>query len=176
MSADAAVHAAYGHPDVVARVRGRFGDGVLGPGGAIDRALLGPLAFAQEGGLAALEAIVHPLVGRGREEWIAARRAETPPPPLLVCEVPILFEAGLAGLFDAVLVVTASDPVRRARVAARGQDFDARAARQLPEREKVDRADAAFVNDGGLDELRAWVTDRFAQYAGQPCHGPSADQ
>jgi dephospho-CoA kinase len=156
-------------------VRERFGDEVLGTSGTIDRALLGPLALAQEGGLAALEAIIHPLVGRGREEWIAARRAETPPPPLLVCEIPILFEAGSAQLFDAVVVVTASDAVRRARVAARGQDFDARAARQLPEREKVGRADAAFVNDGGLDELRAWVADRFAQYAGQPCHAPPAD-
>ena len=174
-SADAAVHAAYGDPGVVARVRERFGDGVVGPDGTIDRALLGPLALAQEGGLAALEAILHPLVGRAREEWVAARRADTPPPPLLVCEIPLFFEAGTAGLFDAVLVVTATDAVRRARVAARGQDFDARAARQLSERDKVERADAAFVNDGGLDELRAWVADRFAQYAGLPCDGPSAD-
>ena len=89
--------------------------------------------------------------------------------------MPILYEAGLEGLFAAVLVVTASDDVRRARVEARGQDFAARAARQLPEADKVARADAAFVNDGDRAELLDWVADRFAEYAGMPCHGPPVD-
>lgn len=175
LSSDDAVHAAYSRPEVVAEVRRRFGDGVLGPDGSVDRTLLGPRAYAEEGGLAALERIVHPIVGRAREEWVAARRAQEPAPPLLVCEVPILFEAGLEGLFDAVLVVTAPEAVRRERVEARGQDFAARAARQLPEADKVARADAAFVNDGDRAELRAWVADRFARYAGRPCHGPPVD-
>ena len=163
------VHLIYAEPKVIAAVRQRFGDGVIGPDGAVDRAALGPRAFAEEGGLAFLEGLVHPRVGDRREAWVAARRAEAPPPPLLVCEVPVLFEAGLEGAFDAVLVVTASDEVRRARVEARGQDFDQRRARQVPEREKVARADRAFVNDGGVDALRAWVADRFAEYAGRPC-------
>jgi len=68
-----------------------------------------------------------------------------------------------------VIVVTASDEVRRARVAARGQDFDQRSARQTPEAEKVARADCAYVNDGGIRELRAWIADRYAEYAGEPC-------
>lgn len=170
LSSDAAVHAAYGRPEVVERVRARFGDAVISDG-SVDRRRLGPIAFAEEGGLAALEAIVHPLVGEAREAWIAAQAALDPPPPLLVCEVPILFEAGLADRFDAVLVVTASEPVRRARVEARGHDFAARSAHQLPEDEKVSRAHAAFVNDGDLGLLRAWVADRYAEYAGRPCHG-----
>ncbi len=58
--------------------------------------------------------------------------AAEPPPALLVCEVPILFEAGLEDEFDAVLVITASDAVRRERVEARGQDFDQRRARRSP--------------------------------------------
>ena len=70
-------------------------------------------------------------------------------------------------------MVTASDDVRRARVEARGQDFAARAAHQLPEAEKVARADAHFVNDGDRAALRAWVADRFAEYAGRSPHGPS---
>jgi len=172
LSSDDAVHAAYARPEVVERVRARFGDAVIGPDGSVDRALLGPRAFAEEGGLAALEAIVHPLVGRARDEWIAAQSAADPPPRLLVCEVPLLYEVGLAGLFDAVLVVTASDDVRRARVEARGQDFGARAAHQLPEERKVAEADAHFVNDGDREALRAWVADRYAEYAGPSPHGP----
>jgi dephospho-CoA kinase len=163
------VHRIYGERAVVAAVRERFGDAVIAPDGAVDRAALGPRAFAEEGGLAFLERLVHGRVGEIRREWIAAQAARTPPPPLLVCEVPVLFEAGLESSFDAVLVVTASDDVRRARVEARGQDFAARRARQVPEEEKVARADRAFVNDGGVEALRAWVADRFAEYAGRPC-------
>jgi dephospho-CoA kinase len=66
-------------------------------------------------------------------------------------------------------VVTASDAVRRARVEARGQDFDQRAARQMPEAEKVARADRAYVNDGDIDALRAWIADRYAEYSARPC-------
>ncbi|HMN99765.1 MAG TPA: dephospho-CoA kinase [Miltoncostaeaceae bacterium] len=172
LSSDDAVHAAYARPEVVERVRARFGDAVVGADGSVDRALLGPRAFAEEGGLAALEAIVHPLVGQAREEWIAAQAGAEPPPPLLVCEVPLLYEVGLADLFDAVLVVTASDDVRRARVEARGQDFAARAAHQMPEADKLARADAHYVNDGDRDALRGWVADRYAEYAGPSPHGP----
>ena len=57
---------------------------------------------------------------------------------------------------------------------ARGQDFAGRAARQLPEEEKVARADRAYVNDGDLPALRAWVADRFAEYADRPCDAPVA--
>ena len=150
-------------------MRERFGDAVLDATGAIDRALLGPRAFAEEGGLAFLERLVHGRVGERRREWIAEQAAAVPPPALLVCEVPVLFEAGIADGFDAVIVVTASDEVRRARVTARGQDFDQRSARQTPEAEKVARADRAYVNDGGIRELRAWIADRYSEYAGEPC-------
>jgi dephospho-CoA kinase len=100
---------------------------------------------------------------------MAEQIAADPPPTLLVCEVPILFEAGAEDQFDAVLVITAAEEIRRARVAARGQDFDALSARQLPEADKVARADRAYANDGDLEHLRAWVADRFAEYAGRPC-------
>jgi dephospho-CoA kinase len=163
------VHAIYEDPEVVARVAERFGPDVVGPDGRVDRRVLGPRALAQEGGLAVLEGMVHPRVQGRRAAWIAEQLAADPPPPLLVCEVPILFEAGIEDQFDAVIVITAGDDVRRARVAARGQDFDAVSARQMPEADKVARADAAYVNDGDLADLRAWVADRFAEYAGRPC-------
>lgn len=161
---------------MVAAVRSRFGDAVFGRDETVDRPALGARAFAEEGGVAFLEALIHPRVGARREAWIAAARAAEPPPALLVCEVPLLFEAGLADAFDAVLVVTASDAVRRARVAARGQDFDARSAHQLPEDLKVARADRAYVNDGSPDDLRRWVADRYAEYAGEPCLGVPAHE
>ncbi len=157
---------------MVAAVRARFGDDVIDADGAVDRRRLGPRALAEDGGMAFLEGLVHPRVGTAREEWIATEGARTPPPALLVCEVPVLFEAGLADRFDAVLVVTASDGVRRERVEARGQDFDALSARQTPEAEKVARADASYVNDGDVAALRAWVADRYAEYAGRVPHAP----
>jgi len=174
LSSDAVVHATYADPEVVAAVRARFGDDVLDREGAVDRAVLGPRAFAEDGGLAFLEALVHPRVGAARRAWIAAERARTRPPSLLVCEVPVLFEAGLAGEFDAVLVVTAPEPLRRARVVARGHDFDQRSGRQLPEADKVARADHAYVNDGDLAGLRAWVADRYGEYSGRACDAPIA--
>src|SRR5206468_2928695 len=96
---------------------------------------------------------------------VGAQRARVPPPPLLVCEVPLLYEAGLEDRFDAVLVVTAPEEVRRRRVTARGQDFSARSARQVPEGVKVARADRYVVNDGTPSDLEAWVAARFAEYA-----------
>ena len=75
----------------------------------------------------------------------------------------------------AALLVTAPADVRRRRVEARGQDFDERSARQLPEDEKAARADRVLVNDAGLDDLRAWVAARFAEYAGRPCDAPIRD-
>ncbi len=150
-------------------MRERFGPEVLGPDGAVDRALLGPRAFAEEGGLAFLEQLVHPRVHVARDAWTAEQLSADPAPPLLVCEVPVLFEGGIEAEFDAVLVVTASDATRRGRVEARGQDFVERSARQMPEAEKIARADRVFHNDGTLDDLRGWVADRFTEYSGRGC-------
>lgn len=152
-------------------VAGRFGVDVLDADGGVDRAALGPRAFAEPGGIAFLERLLHPRVGARRAEWIAREDARTPAPPLIVCEVPVLFEAGLEDQFDAVLVVTAKENVRRARVEARGQRFAARQALQLSEDDKVARADGAYRNDGSLDDLERWVAERFSHYAGRPCDG-----
>ncbi len=171
LSSDEVVHALYRDPEVVRAVAGRFGPGVLATDGTVDRPALGARAFAEEDGIRFLEGVLHPRVGAARVAWIAAQRRRVPPPPLLVCEVPLLFEAGLQDRFDAVLVVTAPDPVRRARVEARGQAFAARVGRQWDEARKVAAADHAYVNDGTLGDLGAWVAARYAQYAGEPCRG-----
>jgi len=165
LSADDLVHEAYRDPGLVEEVRARFGDAAVRPDGTIDRAALGRLAFADAGATRDLERLVHPGVAAARDRWVAAQRARVPPPPLLVCEVPLLYEAGLEDRFDAVLVVTAPEEVRRERVARRGQDFSARSARQVSEEVKVARADRYVVNDGTPSDLEAWVAARFAEYA-----------
>lgn len=164
LSSDDVVHRIYDDPEVLEAVHERFGDEALGDDGGVDRTSLSRLAFAQPGGVAFLEQLVHPRVGRAREAWQAEQRRHMPPPPLLVCEVPLLYEAGLDSAFDAVLVVSAPVEVRRARVEARGQDFSARSARQLDEAEKIRRADRSVVNDGSVADLEEWVAERFAEY------------
>lgn len=165
LSSDAVVHGLYAEPEVVQAVTERFGPGVLAADGSVDRAALGSRAFADGDGIAFLERLLHPRVAAARERWVAEQAALSPPPPLLVCEIPLLFETGSADRFDAVLVVTAGEEVRRARVEARGQRFAPRTGRQWDEARKVAAADRVFVNDGTLEALDAWVGERFAEYA-----------
>ncbi len=165
LGSDEVVHRLYDEPEVLAAVTDRFGRGVLDSEGGVDRARLGAAAFRTDGGLSFLEGLLHPRVGRARRGWQREVAARRPPPRLLVCEVPLLFEIGLEDEFDAVVVVTAPEAVRRERVVARGQDFDARSGRQVPEDEKVARADAAYVNDGTVEELEAWVESVVGRYA-----------
>ena len=85
-----------------------------------------------------------------REE-VGARR---PAPPAAVVEVPLLFEAGMEGAFDATVAVVAVEEVRAQRAAGRGHEaVDERVARQLPQDEKATRADHAVVNDGSIEDL-----------------------
>jgi len=165
LSSDAVVHDLYARPDVVAAVVERFGPGVRDAAGGVDRRALGARAFAEPEGIRFLEGLLHPRIAAAREGWVRAERARVPPPPLLLCEVPLLFEAGLAGHFDAVVVVTAPEEVRRRRVEARGQAFAERAGLQWPEERKVAAADHHLVNDGDLAALRAWVARVFAAHA-----------
>lgn len=164
LSSDEVVHTIYAEPDVIAAVRDRFGPQALTSDGCVDRRALAELAFAVPGGMAFLERLVHPRVGAARQAWQEAQRRRTPPPPLLVCEVPLLFEADLAAAFDAVIVVTAPEPIRRERVEARGQDFFARSGRQMTEDEKISRATRYVVNDGSMSQLEEWVAERFEEY------------
>jgi len=164
-SADDVVHALYADPEIIDAVQQRFGPEVIAPDGSVDRAALGDRAMAVGGGMRFLEELLHPRIGEARLQWIARHRALVPPPPLLVCEDPLLFEAGLGDRFDAIVVVTASESVRRKRVTDRGQDFDARAAMQWAEDRKVRAADESYVNDGTEAALDAWVGEVFGRWA-----------
>ena len=159
LSSDAVVHALYREPDVRSAVVERFGPGVLGDDGEVARAALAARVFSDDIARRWLEQLLHPRVAAALERWRSEQEAAQPG-ALLVHEVPLLYEARLAGRYDAVVLITAPDDVRRARTPER---FDERAAKQLPESEKVARADHVYVNDGTVAELEDWVGDLVAR-------------
>ncbi|MDX6630713.1 MAG: dephospho-CoA kinase [Gaiellales bacterium] len=159
LSSDEIVHALYLDPEVRAAVVEQFGPGVLGDDGEVARPALAARVFADGDGRRRLEALLHPRVATALERWRSEQEA-VHPGALLVHEVPLLYEAGLADRYDAVVVITAPDDVRRAR---RPEHFAERAAAQLPEAEKAARADHVYVNDGTPAELERWVAGLVAR-------------
>ena len=137
----------------------RFGAGVLDGSGAIDRAALARIVFADRGELDALEALLHPRVVREYLAWREELGRQPDPPRVAVVEVPLLYETGGERRFDEVVVITAPPDVRAARTAV----ADAREERLLPDDEKVRRADFAYVNDGTLDDLDRFVGEVLEQ-------------
>ena len=117
--------------------------------GEIDRSRVANLVFRDRELLAWLEGLLHPRVSAEYLRWRDEQDAA-----LTVTEVPLLFEAGSAENFDAVVVVTAPEDERRARSHVATAD---REARLIPDAEKVSRADFAYVNDGSLDDLDAFA-------------------
>ena len=150
LRSDEAVHAA---------VRERWGESVFDPDGGVDRARVAEVVFSNRDELEWLESLLHPRVVATYLAW-RERLAELPdPPPVCVTEVPLLYEVGGETRFDAVVAVTASPEVRISRRIVPMVD---REQRLIPDDEKVARADFAYVNDGSLDELDAFVADVMA--------------
>jgi dephospho-CoA kinase len=133
-------------------LRARWGDDVFADG-EVDRAAVGRIVFSDRAELAWLESVLHPRVRRLYETWLDELRRSPDPPALAVAEIPLLYEAGGETRFDKVVVVTAPEHLREAR---RGV-VDDRESRLIPDEEKLRRADFAFVNDGTLEELDAFV-------------------
>jgi dephospho-CoA kinase len=131
---------------------------VIGSEG-VDRAAIARVVFSDPEELDWLEKLLHPKVVREHLGWREQVSKGPNPPPLTVTEVPLLYETGGESRFDAVVVITASPEVR----ARRREVADARERRLLPETEKVRLADYAYVNDGTLEELDAFVADVVAQ-------------
>ena len=153
LSTDAVVHDLYASGEVRDAVVERFGPAVARDG-AVDRAALAARAFATPEDRAWLEGLLWPRVGERIAAWRAEQLERDPPPVALVVEVPLLFEAGMEGAFDATIAVVADEDVRAQRAASRGHEaVDERVARQLPQDEKASRADHAVVNDGSIDDL-----------------------
>ncbi len=143
----------------LAEVVAAFGEQVLTPEGAMDRGKVAQIVFNDDAKRKQLEAIIHPRV---REES-ARIIAEAPPDAVVVNDIPLLVESGLAPNFDLVIVVLASEDIRLARlVSQRGMseaDARARIAAQATDEQRRAVADVVIVNEGSLEELMARVDE-----------------
>ncbi len=147
---DAVVHRLLApHGAAVKAVAAEF-PGVRRSEGGIDRAALGARVFGDAAALKRLERILHPLVCRSQQRFLAAAGAARH--PLVVLDIPLLYETGAERRCDGVVVVSAPPCLQRARVMARpgmtAARFRAILAKQMPDAEKRRRAD--YVLPSGL--------------------------
>ncbi|HYG47136.1 MAG TPA: dephospho-CoA kinase [Allosphingosinicella sp.] len=154
--ADAAVHRLQGPEGaLVAEIEAHF-PGTTGTGG-VNRGALAERVLGEPARLRRLEELVHPAVAREREAFLAEHAGA----PLVLLDIPLLFEAGGWKDVDRVAVVSAPEEIQRARVLARPgmtpQKLDSILARQLPDREKRARADFVIDTGGPLEETRRAV-------------------
>ena len=147
------MHELYATDEVRDAVVARWGADVA-PGGVVDRPAVARAAFASPEERAWLEGLLWPRVGERVAAWREEVAAADPPPRAAVVETPLLFEAGMERIYDATIAVVADEAVRRERAAARGHHaVDERAARQLPQEEKADRATYVVANSGSVRDL-----------------------
>jgi dephospho-CoA kinase len=141
----------------LAEVVAEFGAEVLGPDGALDRPALGRLVFQDEAARRRLEAIIHPRVRARTAELVAAAALDA----VVVNDVPLLVEAGLADRYNLVVVVLADEATRvRRLVEGRGMAPDearARIAAQATDEQRRAVADVVLTNDGTVEQLRDQV-------------------
>lgn len=137
------------------RVLARFGEALRTPDGTLDRAALRTRIFADPEERRALEAILHPLIEERREAAIETARQNGE--PLVVCDIPLLFEAHLEHRVDRIVLVDAPAAIRRERlIRDRGltaEAADRMIAAQWPAEAKRARADHIIENSGTLAEL-----------------------
>ncbi|MEO1659017.1 MAG: dephospho-CoA kinase [Pseudomonadota bacterium] len=159
--ADAAVHRLYAPGGkAVGPVLEQF-PGVQAPDGGIDREKLAKETIGNRGTLGRLEGIVHPLVREDQGAFIAEQREAGA--DMVILDIPLLTEGGMAALFHAVVVVTADLDVRRARVLERPgmteEKLDGILDRQASEEERLAIADFVVRTDQGLEAARAQVRE-----------------
>jgi dephospho-CoA kinase len=141
----------------------RWGDEVA-PDGVVDRSQIARHAFGDPDERAWLEGFIWPRVGQRVAAFREQALAADPPPCAAIVETPLLFEAGLDGMYDATIAVIADEAVRSERAGARGHHgVDERAARQLPQAEKAARATFVVHNDGSIADLDAQLSDVLAK-------------
>ena len=165
--ADAAVHNIY-EGEAAPAIEAAF------PGttveGRVDRAKLSAKVVHDPAAIKQLEQIVHPMLGASRKKFLDD--AERAGAPVVVMDIPLLFETGGEKRVDAVVVVTTSPESQRERILARGtmtsEALDAILARQLPDAEKRKRADFVVDTSHGLDPVRARLRDILAEVVKMP--------
>jgi len=164
---DAVVHALY-EGKAVPTIEQAFPGTTAG--GKVDRAKLGAMVINDKAALARLEAIVHPLVGAERDKFLA--KAQASGAPVVVLDIPLLFEIGGVAKCDAVVVVSAPPDVQRARAFERPgmteEKFAALLAKQVPDADKRRRADFVVDSSQGFDHARTQVRDILSAVAKMP--------
>lgn len=162
--ADAAVHALY-EGEAVPLLEAAFPGTTVN--GRVDRALLAKAVVGNADAMKRLEAIVHPLVERDRDSFLAEARASGA--NVVVLDIPLLLEIGLEDLVDAVVVVSAPHDVQRQRVMDRPgmteEKFIALLAKQMPDAEKRQRADYIVDSGQGIEHARQQVREILKKVA-----------
>ena len=165
--ADATVHRIYegeAVPAIEAAFPGTTSDG------KVDRAKLSAKVVHDPAAIQRLEQIVHPMLRSYHQKFL--QDAEQAGAPVVVMDVPLLFETGGEKRVDAVVVVTTAPEVQRERILARGtmtaETLDAILARQTPDAEKRRRADFVVDTSHGLDPVRARIRDILAEVVKMP--------
>ena len=154
--ADAAVHRLQGRGgDLVDEIEAEF-PGTTGPDG-VDRTTLAERVLAEPAKLRRLEALIHPAVAREREAFLSAHGDA----PVVVLDIPLLFEKGGESWVDRIAVVSADPEVQRIRTLARPgmtpEKYLRILSHQMPDSEKRARADFVIPTDCSLEETRASV-------------------
>ena len=144
--------------EAAAAIAARFGSDILGADGAVDRAKLGPMVFADPSARRDLEAIVHPAVYRAIAAGV--RAFELVGDAFVIVDVPLLYETGAEKDFDKVIVTACTVEKQIARLVARGLTDAAarqRLAAQWPTEKKTARADFVINTEGSFAETDAQV-------------------
>jgi dephospho-CoA kinase len=165
--ADAAVHSLY-EGEAAPAIEAAFPGTTVN--GKVDRNKLSARVVHDPAAIRQLEQIVHPMLGASRQKFMDD--AERSGAPVVVVDVPLLFETGGEKRVDAVVVVTTTPDVQRLRILARdnmtNEKLDAILARQLPDAEKRKRADFVVDTSDGLDPVRARIRDILAEAVKMP--------
>jgi dephospho-CoA kinase len=170
LSTDAVVHELLQDEELRALVVNRLGPEVARDG-ALDRSLIAERVFGDEDARAWLEGELWPRVGARVAQWRLELDGADPPPRAAVVEVPLLFEAGMAPVFDQTIAVVADEAVRTERAGARGHAAVAeRTGRQLSQDEKSQRADFTVRNDGTIAELKKTLSSVLGKIEGTQWH------
>lgn len=160
--ADATVHRLY-EGEAASEIEALFPGTVVA--GKVDRERLAKKVMNNPQALRKLERLIHPLVRRDAEQFLQDHRKKNT--PLVVLDIPLLFEAGDTERVDKILVVTAPEDVQRERVLARPgmseEKFKSILARQVPDAEKRRRADYLIDTSQGMDSARAAVRQLIRQ-------------
>lgn len=164
--ADASVHKLYNRGGAGVRAIEALAPAAI-KGGAVDRSALRQAILNDDGLLKRIEDAVHPLVSADRQNFLTSNSGK----PLIVCDIPLLFETGADKWLDGVLVVTADEAVQRQRVMDRegmtNEVFETILAKQIPDAEKRQRADYVIDTGLGLDHARAEVLSLIERLKGK---------